>query len=37
MNRIKLLFSPFSPADDHDLALADLVIRDLMKTTDQVK
>jgi hypothetical protein len=30
INKIKILFSPFAPADDHDLALADLVIKDLM-------
>ncbi len=29
MNKIKILFSPFAPADDHDLALADRVINDL--------
>lgn len=29
VNKIKLFLSPFSPADDHDLALADLVIKDL--------
>lgn len=28
--KIKILFSPFAPADDHDLALADRVIKDLM-------
>ncbi len=28
-NKIKILFSPFAPADDRDLALADLVIKDL--------
>ena len=32
-NRVKLFFSPFSPADDHDLVLADLVIKDLQGTT----
>ena len=30
INKIRILFSPFAPADDHDLALADLVIKDLM-------
>ena len=30
INRLKILFSPFAPADDHDLVLADLVIKDLM-------
>ena len=29
INKIKILFSPYAPADDHDLALADLVIKDL--------
>jgi hypothetical protein len=29
ITKIKILFSPFAPADDHDLALADLVIKDL--------
>ena len=29
INKIRILFSPYSPADDHDLALADLVMEDL--------
>ena len=29
ISKIKILFSAFAPADDHDLALADLVIKDL--------
>ena len=29
LSKVKILFSPFAPADDHDLALADLVIKDL--------
>ena len=29
INKIKILFSPYAPADDRDLALADLVIKDL--------
>lgn len=34
INKVKILFSPFAPADDHDLALADLVIKDLMNGKD---
>lgn len=37
MNRVRILFSPLSPADDRDLALADLVIKDLMSDTDRAK
>ncbi len=37
INKIKILFSPFAPADDRDLALADLVIKDLMNGKDSVR
>lgn len=37
INRIKALFSPFAPADERDLELADLVIKDLTNTTSQAE
>ncbi len=35
INKIRILLSPFSPADDGDLALADLVIKDLTNAKDK--
>ncbi len=37
ITKIKILFSPFAPADDHDLALADLVIKDLMNARNSAE
>lgn len=37
INKVKILFSPFAPADDHDLELADRVIEDLMNARNSAK